>query len=285
MVILSKYISALRIKEVSLMTGFFIIGSFFSIDTLSTNNIVKLFLAIGASFFTVLAVYAYNAAAGKSKDNANRRLNKLRALSKKKYYLFMTISLLLTIIFSFCIGYIYIFLFLLIFAIWILYSRDDKGVKHKPFYGTLLHFFAEILHFNTCYSIFNPIDAYSISISIVLGFAFSIGHLNHEIIDYNADKENKINTLTVKYGPNKTIIAIILVLILSITTIFFVFLLDIFSVIELIAFTIPVITQLVLFINKRNEISEKALKIRKYYRVLYLVSISLLITYNFITLI
>ena len=57
-------IKALRIPEVALMSGFFIIGSFFGIDEWNYNILIKLVMICFISFFTILSVYTYNAAAG-----------------------------------------------------------------------------------------------------------------------------------------------------------------------------------------------------------------------------
>jgi 4-hydroxybenzoate polyprenyltransferase len=80
------------------------------------------------------------------------------------------------------------------------YSFPKKGFKYKPVLGTLTHFVGQILHFEMGYSIIKETGSFSLLISIYFALLFSAGHINHELIDYEADKTAGTQTGAVYFG-------------------------------------------------------------------------------------
>ncbi|HOY31898.1 MAG TPA: UbiA family prenyltransferase [Bacteroidales bacterium] len=270
-------IKALRIPEVALMSGFFIIGSFFGIDEWNYNILIKLVMICFISFFTILSVYTYNAAAGKQADVFNKRLSALGKFSSLTYKISGIIFLLFSIALSALIHIIFPLLTLIVYLIWLVYAHPKWGLKHKAYWGTVLHFFAQILHFNMCYFAFKDVSIYSISLSVFFAIAFSAGHLNHEIIDYEADKHAQIKTTAVKHGIHKVLFTII---VLCAVNIFYCFVLKRMGIIDNTMswlMIIPSFLHLSLYIIYAKNILKKSKLIRSFYRTFYLISILLII--------
>lgn len=272
-----KYIKALRVKEVGLMSGFFVIGAFWSINDLSFSSVLNLFTVWAVSFFTILAVYAYNAAAGKSIDKSNKRLSSLEHFSKKTFNTLGSLFVLIAVFFALYLDIKIAFLAITIFAMWVSYAHPKFGLKQKVLWGTVLHFVAQILHFNMCYMVFEEISLFSILLSIYFSFCFAIGHLNHEIIDYDSDKKagikNSATSLGIKFNYN-LIIGLLMSCLLYTS---FLYGKEIISLLEYLFFIIPPIIHLILQISYRKNIKDKSLKIRHIYRVIYFLSFVIII--------
>jgi 4-hydroxybenzoate polyprenyltransferase len=259
------------------MSGFFIVGCFFSMCKIDLISLTHFTLITVASFFTILAVYAYNSASGKETDRENFRLQNLQIISHNTFTFLGWLFIILAIIISSFLGINFIILLLLIFTIWTLYSNHRIGLKHRPYLGTILHFVAQIIHFNMCYLVFKPIDWYSISISVYFALAFSSGHINHELIDYEADKNAGIKTATVKYGPVKSLRLILFIVFTNILYLFFIYWRCTISIFEVLTLIIPLIVQFLIYVFFRKNILQNSLLIRSIYRVAFFSCILILI--------
>lgn len=278
---INNYIKALRIPEVSLMTGFFVIGAFFGMHNISSYTVFLLIIISLISFFTILSVYSYNAFAGKNTDESNSRLRNLKNLNANIYKISVYIFLSLAIGISFILHWKYAVYCILIFMIWRIYSHPIIGLKHTAYWGTVLHFFAQIIHFNMCYSVFLPISSTSIGLSVYFSIAFSIGHLTHEIIDYESDKKSRSKTTAVKDGVKRVLIY---TLALCVINLFVASLLWYFTKTDTpiyVLMIIPVIVQIFLFLAYRKEIIKKSRLVRSLYRIAFLISFLTIIIYRF----
>ncbi len=267
--IILKYWQAFRLNEVILMSGFFIIGSFFAIEEFDSDTVLKLSGLVMLSFTIVLSVYSFNAAAGKAQDKNNLRLKNLWNLNQKTFLIFSTLFFLLSLVISLFLNFYCSILTIIITALWILYSHPKFGLKQKAIYGTMIHFFGQILHFIMAWIIFQDFSIDAVLIAIYFSTAFSSGHLLHEIIDFDADKESGFRTSPIVFGINK--ITKLLIFILSLNALILV-LLAYFEIIPNIAFycffTASLVHLVLISFFYRN-IKDKALFVRNIYRFLY----------------
>lgn len=269
---IKKYWQALRLSEVSLMSGFFLIGSFFAIDCYDQENIVKIILLGVLSFSIVLSVYSFNSAAGKENDSNNIRLKNLWNFSKNKFLIFAFIFFIISISLSFILNNFASILSILIIFLWILYSHKTIGLKQKAIYGTLIHFFAQILHFILAWIIFKDFSYEVIFIAIFFSIAFSSGHLLHEIIDYESDKITGFKTSAIKFGVKTVAKSISLLLFINIIIISLLFYFSHISKIAFISFAIANLIHFGIIVLNVNNILQKSLFIRKTYRLVYLLA-------------
>ena len=109
--------------------------------------------------------------------------------------------MLLAAIFLFLVSRIIFVLFLLDVFLWIVYAHPKTLLKSKPVIPSFIHFFAGIIHFLFGYILFSgAISAKSLLIGIYFGFVFTAGHLNHEVKDFEFDKQAELNTNAIKFG-------------------------------------------------------------------------------------
>lgn len=251
------------------MSGFFIIGSFFAMHDVNLESLNKLILLCFMSFSIVFSVYCFNAAAGKEDDQYNVRLKSLWNITKKKYLLISLVFYLISACLCIYLNPITLVLTSVIIGLWILYSHPIIGLKRKAIWGTIVHFFGQILHFNLAYLIFQPININSILISIYFSIAFSSGHLLHEIIDYESDKTAGLNTSTVVFGPRFIKKIIILILSFNLILISILGYLSIFELIAFISFIIASTIHLLLLIIMYFHNNINPTNVRNIYRCCY----------------
>lgn len=206
MSIIIKYTKALRIGEVLMMTGFFMIGAVFSMSSLKPNDLLLLLIIFTAIFFLIISIYSFNAFSGKQHDESNPRLNHLSRIKQPVFLIIAIVTLMVSLGLAVWLGWLIAAALVTIFCIWVLYSNPLFGLKHIPFAGTFLHFFAQILHFNVVYAIFAPLSWYSLLLSLFFALSFAAGHVHHEIIDYEADKAAGIRTGAIKLGLKRAIL-------------------------------------------------------------------------------
>lgn len=265
-----KLIKALRLEEVSLMSGFFVIGGFFAIQNINSQSVFRIFLLGILSFSVVLSVYSFNAASGKKSDKNNLRLKNLWHIDARLYYLFALGFFVVSIICGLFLHKLIAVMAIVIIALWVLYSHPVIGLKQKAVFGTLIHFFGQIIHFNMAYLAFQDLSYESLFISIFFAIAFSTGHLLHEIIDMEADKQAGLKTAPILFGLNKTLNAIVALLSINLLLLIVLFGVGFISI-AFYCFVIPAIMHLFLFIIYKYKIIEKSLLIRNTYRLGYFV--------------
>ena len=194
-----SFLKSARSAEVALMIGFPITGALVAFDSVSDLFTVDLLLFILGVFFLCSAVYSFNGWAGMAEDEKNIRLSALKG--KRKFFLFSLIIFIVSFIIIFSLLSSFLVISSIVsFFLWMVYSFPKKGFKYKPVLGTLIHFVGQILHFEMGYSVIKETDSFSLLVSIYFALLFSAGHINHELIDYEADKEAGTQTGAVYFG-------------------------------------------------------------------------------------
>jgi lycopene elongase/hydratase (dihydrobisanhydrobacterioruberin-forming) len=253
---------ALRINEIFLMSGFFLIGGIFAISRIDYWILRDLFFYFIFCFVIIFSIYTFNAYCGADKDVYNERLKDLKLLNKNSYLIISLIAFLISVIICLFINIkLYICLFI-IYLLWASYSIPNIGFKNVPFIATFLHFLSEIIQFNMVYSLFEPVSKRSILISVYFALIFSGGHLYHEVIDYESDSKASVKTLALRLGINNA--EILAIASFAISSIYWVILYsyDFISFFEYITFLAAFCIQFVSFLYFFNK-----LKINKNYRI------------------
>lgn len=271
----SNLYKALRVLETLLMSGFFIIGSFFGVSDYTDYIVVKKIGIIGiVTFFTILSIYAYNAYAGVNEDAVNKRLASL-SFYRAKEYLFLGIAfLLIALFFSLLIGKpLYTLFTVIIFIIWMGYAYPAKGLKYKPYWGTVLHFLAQIIHFNLCYYVVHSLNIFAISVSVYFAIAFSIGHLNHEIIDSDTDIKARVKNTVAQKGVFFVLALIVFLCSINMIYVLLLYLLNLIDFSLFFILFIPAAGHWLLYVFFNVRAKDNALLIRSVYRLLYFLAL------------
>lgn len=196
----SFWIKTLRLYEIGLMTGFSFVGLLF----VHKQNILtpKLAMLVVAVISYVIAVYFLNSFADYAADTTSKRLYFLQRLSRKKYlvsWLFFSVMFIsLTASIS---AYSMLFCVVAMF-LWMLYYLPPFRLKSTLFWGSIIHFVAGLLHFLSCYGAYDNVSIASILVGSYFSLLLCMGHINHELIDYEDDFKNNNRTTTVRLGKN-----------------------------------------------------------------------------------
>ena len=136
---------------------------------------------------------------GTEDDKNNSRLADL-AGKRRSFIATLAVSLLLSFVLFFLIKPVLAAFSAVSFLLWCLYSFPKKGFKYRPLLGTLIHFIGQIIHFLMGYAVLAPVDGKSAAASVYFALLFSAGHINHELIDHDADEKSGIKTGAVCFG-------------------------------------------------------------------------------------
>ena len=267
---LSAFIKSARFAEVSILLGFPMIGLFFAFGSVEQLFSLPVFLFAAAIFSLFTAIYAFNGFAGTEDDKHNSRLADL-AGKRRSFIVTLAVSLLFSLALFFLIKPVLALFSAVSFLLWCVYSFPKKGFKYRPIFGTLIHFVGQIIHFLMGCAVLAPIDKLSAAVSVYFALLFSAGHINHELIDHDADEKAGTKTGAVCFGVSsweKVSFALFSLAALYISAL---------SVIEkeFISLFFPFITAGIIHIIfkictfKKDSNQAKFLEERRFYRILY----------------
>lgn len=196
---LSAFIKSARFAEVSILLGFPMIGLFFAFKSADQLISPPVFLFAAAIFSLFTAIYAFNGLAGTEDDKHNSRLADL-AGKRRSFIMTLVVSLIISLVLFFLIKPVLAAFSAVSFLLWCVYSFPKKGFKYRPILGTMIHFIGQIIHFLMGYTVIAPLDKGSAAASVYFALLFSAGHINHELIDHDADEKSGIKTGAVCFG-------------------------------------------------------------------------------------
>jgi len=195
----SAFIKSARFAEVSILLGFPMIGLFFAFKSAEELVSLPVFLFAAAIFSLFTAIYAFNGLAGTEDDKNNSRLADL-AGKRRSFIVTIAVSLVLSILLFLLIKPLLAAFSAVSFLLWCVYSFPKKGFKYRPVLGTLIHFIGQLIHFLMGYAVLAQVDGKSAAASVYFALLFSAGHINHELIDHDADEKSGIKTGAVCFG-------------------------------------------------------------------------------------
>lgn len=212
-----EVLRALRLFEISVKTGFILIGAIYAkagITLSDVPNFIELFVI---SMISGLGIYAVNAYYGYEMDEKNNRLSNLYFISRKNFGRIAIISILIVLIWMLLKS---IALFLIttgVFFLWTIYVHPLLNLKGRFLGGVLIAFLAQILHFHIGVFYLGQFSVELLMISIFYAMVFATGHIWHELIDWDADREAGNQTTAIVIGKyNSTWLAQLLFLLSTI---------------------------------------------------------------------
>ncbi|HNT28092.1 MAG TPA: UbiA family prenyltransferase, partial [bacterium] len=154
-----------------------------------------------ASYLLIVSIYAFNSWAGLRDDAANPRLAAAGLTSGRDYAVVSALTLATALtIFAFlrpaAVPYA-----LGIFFLWGIYSFPRYGAKYVPFAGTIVHVAVGMVQFQQGWALIGKPDDRSLFLSLYFALILAAGHVNHELIDHDADKTAGIASGAVRFGP------------------------------------------------------------------------------------
>jgi 4-hydroxybenzoate polyprenyltransferase len=276
---LKKYIKLFRIKESLQITGFFIIGYFFAAESIDSVNF---FHFLTGSYLLVFSFYAFNSYAGYQDDLSNKRLGDVSFISKKIFLLISILALILSLILFSEHEYLFSSV-IIIFFLGYFYSVNG-GAKYIPFLGTSVHFIVEIFQFNIAFIfVHGTVTFESFFISLYFGTLFSAGHIHHELIDFESDKNAGIKTIPAVIGLGNANYLCFLLFFLSFLYLLLLFKLNYITTIALLPFSLAFTTHLIIWIylEKTKGVINFLKLHRTIYRTLYFLAGILFLTLKY----
>lgn len=202
--IIISIIKQMRLAEAFIICGFVISGYVHAMEEGADFFIMKTLLFFIIVYLLILSVWLFNSFTGYEEDRFNKRLGRTDMVGKN-FYLFMTLLTFTTsLVLSFYSSIKLAIAVSSVFLLWMVYSISWK---YKPFLGTAIHFFVQLIQFHLGYYFLGKQSSISsFSTAFYLGILFAAGHLHHELIDYEADKKTGSNSGAVYLGRSRAVI-------------------------------------------------------------------------------
>src|SRR5215831_17530591 len=197
--------------EVLVLQASPILGCFLGGFSLKPSGVVRLgFLLIGSLGLTA-HVFVFNDWAGHSSDTYDpRRSTRVfgrRGISRRQVACVATALLIFANVSFAAAGRPAVLLGAAIAALSVLYSCSPGFGKSTPIVASINHLLGGALHFLLGYTLFRPLDASGLMISLFFGLVFAGGHLNQEVRDHEGDLLNGIRTSAVVFGRRRAFLA------------------------------------------------------------------------------
>src|SRR5436190_16472756 len=200
----------IRYDEVLVLQGTPLMGAAFSMGDVTTEKLRMFLLFVVASFLLVAHIFTFNdwAEICALKDSNGATVKPRSQDSKPRRLLLLSIFLLLAglLLFAF-LPRPTLMLAIIAAGIGVFYSHPVLNGKCIPIVCSLTHFFGGLLHFLLGYTLFSPLDQRGVLIAVFFALTFTAGHLNHEVSDFDVDRQNGLNTNAVAFGKRRVFLA------------------------------------------------------------------------------
>lgn len=203
---IARTLRSYRLAEALLVSGFIFIGSFFSAPDPAAFGALRPWLFFLAAYLTMLAVYAFNSWAGLREDIANPRLTVAAVAPERRYQLAAAAALAASFALFFAVEPRALPCAAAVFLLSALYSYPKRGTKYVPVAGTLTHIAGGTAQFLTGWTLFGTFGPAAAAFALYFGLILSAGHVNHELIDRDADREAGLVSGAVRFGVRPWIV-------------------------------------------------------------------------------
>jgi 4-hydroxybenzoate polyprenyltransferase len=212
---ISLYVRSLRSLELLLMIGSPLLGVLFA-DPLAVNDsnaILRLFIFLTGVFALGGHVYSYNSWAGlKADQNDKNKQDTAPVTGEIKAPELLTLSVTLLVFSTVLLAVLDIKLAALGIGeafLWFLYCNQHFLLKARPILGSLIHIVTGEINFLLGYLFASSFYLRGALIGLFFALLFTGGHLNHELRDFEADRDNGYKTNAVTWGKYRAFLAAI----------------------------------------------------------------------------
>ena len=209
-----QHFASTRALEVLALQASPILGSFLGVSSFERSSVIRFGLLLLGSVALTAHVFVLNDWAGHSSDIRDPRRATLvfarRGISGRQVAWVAAALLIFANVAFAAVGGPAILLGAAIAALSLVYSCSPSLGKSTPIVGSLNHLLGGALHFLLGYTLFRPLDASGLVISLFFGLVFAGGHLNQEVRDYEGDLLNGIRTSAVVFGCRPAFLASLL---------------------------------------------------------------------------
>lgn len=209
--------ASIRIREVIPLQGVPLLGLLSGPARPEAELFLSGPLLMTAFFLITSHVYTFNDWAGLPHDiyNERRMVTSCRRLSPTALLSFSLLLLAAGTGLAFMLSARTGLAALFIASLSFLYSHRAVFLKGVPIASTLTHFAAGTAYFLFGYTLFNGLDRCGLLTGAYFGLIYAAGHLNHEIMDLEADRRAGFATNALRFGPVRVLYASFLLMSVS----------------------------------------------------------------------
>jgi 4-hydroxybenzoate polyprenyltransferase len=197
--------------EVVVLQASPILGCFLGGFGLNPSGVIRLGVLLIGSLALTAHVFVFNDWAGHSSDIRDPRRSTVvfaqRGISRRQVACVATALLIFANVAFAAAGRRTVLLGAAIAGLSVLYSSSPTFGKSTPIVASINHLLGGSLHFLLGYTLFRPLDASGLMISLFFGLVFAGGHLNQEVRDYEGDLLSGIRTSAVVFGCRRAFLA------------------------------------------------------------------------------
>jgi 4-hydroxybenzoate polyprenyltransferase len=192
-------------------------GVLFSMGEVTTEKLRMFLLFVAASFLLVAHIFTFNdwAEICSLKDSNHATARNEDSKPPRRLLLFSLFLLLASVLLFAFLPRPTLVLAVITAGLGIFYSHPVLNGKCIPIVCSLLHFCGGLLHFLLGYMLFGPLDQRGGLIAVFFALTFTAGHLNHEVSDFDVDRQNGLKTNAVAFGKRRTFLAGLIVFTLA----------------------------------------------------------------------
>lgn len=270
-----RIIQALRLPEITVKTGFILIGSAFALPRIAPEHLPALLELFLVALLSGLAIYAINAFFGYVPDQHNKRLNSLTVISKKAFGVIAIMTVFPVLIWMLFKSISLLLVTLGVFILWTAYVFPGINLKGRVFGGVAVAFIAQVLHFRIGVLYVGGAITDQLWISMYFALIFASGHIWHELIDWDADKKAGVRTTAIFLGKYKSIWLAEFFFVLATLLWFFLGIYDVMPVEMIAPFVLAYILQKLVFYAlgiQKNQSTGQILQFRKCYLVIFFIA-------------
>jgi 4-hydroxybenzoate polyprenyltransferase len=199
-----RHFASTRGLEVGVLQASPLLGAYLGGVGSDTGSVGRPALLLLGSIALTAHVFVFNDWAGYRSDADDRRRAGLgvdgKDISRDEIAHVAGALLILAAIAFAAVGAAALLIGTAIAALSFVYSSSPRLGKSTPFAASLNHVLGGALHFLLGYTLYHPVDARGVGLSLVFGLVFAAGHLNQEVRDHDVDLAKGIRTSAVTFG-------------------------------------------------------------------------------------
>jgi 4-hydroxybenzoate polyprenyltransferase len=193
----------IRFDEVFVLQGTPLMGAAFAIGATTTTNLETLGVFLIGSILLVAHVFTLNDWA----DIAHGLKAPDPLVSSLRLFWFSIFLVIASLLVFTLISPRVVVLGAIVAALGFFYSHPKLNFKGTPIASSFPHLVGGLFHFLLGYAVFSPVDSRGILIALFFALTFTAGHLNHEVRDFELDRQTNARTNAVTFGKRATFIA------------------------------------------------------------------------------
>lgn len=213
------YVRTARLPEVLMICGAPFLGVLLSIPDLTTGSVGRAAYVLAGILALAIHVYLYNAWAGLVYDQADprRRIDPLLGgqLEPAKALVASLVSLGISLAIFLSLSVCLFLIALGIAMLWLLYAHPRIALKRMPVVPTALHVVGGTLAVYLACAGMEGLSLEKTWVSLYFGLVLGAGHLNHELLDCEADRMGNFKTSAIRFGKKPVFIASFVIFTLS----------------------------------------------------------------------